>query len=348
MNRRFLLPIMAVLVLVVAWMAIFGLGMLSSQSDVSMAVTGDVMFGRQVHNALSLGSSPFDGVSNVTSNVDLLLINFENAATISEVANKTDLPLKCSPGYTVLARANNNTVAALANNHVCDYGLKGMRDTFNALDKANITHLGAGNSETEAHMGLTQQINGRQITILNYMDSNNFAGYSYDQIPYANGSNGGYSAYDADDAKSQIQSAKESGNFVMVFMHFGNEYSTSPNDDQIKIAHQLIDDGADVVLGAHPHVAQGIEMYDGKPIFYSLGDFIFDLEREGTLDNYFVQIDLHDDKGICTVYPIHLTGYLPQYMSKENGTAFLNGLNPKCSQLEVTDEGIGKLEFSLD
>lgn len=348
-NKKFLLPILAVLVLIVVWMTIFGGGGGISQSkenNVSMAITGDVMFARNMGSALSLGTSPFADVSNVTSNVDLLLINFENAATSSENATKPDIPLKCNPGFTVLARANNNTIAGLANNHVCDYGIQGMRDTINNLERVNITHLGAGNNEAEAHKGVTQQINGRNITILNYMDSNNFAEYSYEVLPYANGSSPGYSAYDSQDAKNQISQANESGNFVMVFMHYGNEYSTSPNQDQIKISHELIDDGADVVIGSHPHVAQGIEMYKGKPIFYSLGDFIFDLEAEGTLDNYFVEIDLSGNQGQCTVYPVHLSGYLPHPMDSETGNSFLNSLTPKASELKIND-GVGKLNFTF-
>lgn len=348
LNKKILLPILAILLLIVAWTAIFGSGMVHNQNEgnVSIAVTGDVMFARNMVNALSLGTSPFADVSDVTSRVDLLLINFENAATSSDNATKPDIPFKCNPGFVVLARANNNTVAGLANNHVCDYGIQGMKDTIETLENANITHLGAGNNEAEAHKAVNQQINGRNITILNYMDSNNFAEYSYDVLPYANGSSPGYSAYDSADAKNQISKANESGNFVMVFMHYGNEYSTSPNEDQINISHELIDYGADVVVGAHPHVAQGIEMYKDRPIFYSLGDFIFDLEVEGTLDNYFVEINLTGDQGHCTVYPVHLSGYLPHHMAVEDGNAFLNSLTPKPSNLQISN-GVGKLNFTL-
>ncbi|MBQ2653844.1 MAG: CapA family protein [Methanobrevibacter sp.] len=347
MKFKFILPVLAILLMLAAWFTIFGAETFSSEGDVSIAVTGDVMFARNMHNVLSLGTSPFEGVSNVTSNVDLLLINFENAATSSQDAVKPDIPLKCNPHYAVLAHANNNTVAALANNHVCDYGIRGMQDTVNALNEANITPIGAGNNEDEAHRAVTQQINGRQITILNYMDANNFAEYSYGVLPYANGSSPGYSAYDSIDAKNQIEEAKENGSFVIIFMHYGNEYHTSPNDDQINISHQLIDYGADIVIGSHPHVAQGIEMYNGKPIFYSLGDFIFDLQREGTLDTYFVQIDLVGDEGICTVYPVHLNNYLPQYMDSDAGNAFLNSLTPKTDALQIND-GVGKLNFTLN
>ena len=322
-----------------------GPSIFEDKENVSIAVTGDVMFARNMPGVLSMDSSPFSGVSNVTSNVDLLLINFENAATTSGDALKGDVPLKCDPSYVPLAKGNNNTVASIANNHALDYGITGMKDTISYLKDAGITPIGAGENEDEAHKCVTQDINGRKITILNYMDSNNFAEYSYDVMPYANGSNPGYSAYDSQDAQKQIGENNDS-DLIIAYLHFGNEYSNSPNEDQVKIAHELIDYGADVVIGSHPHVTQGIEMYNGKPIFYSLGNFIFDQSNPATHSAYFVQIDLVGGTGECTVYPIYISGYLPQYMDKESGNSLLNNLYPKTENLEVNG-GVGKLTFNL-
>ncbi|WP_405267682.1 CapA family protein [Methanobrevibacter sp.] len=320
-------------------------GIFEEKENVSIAVTGDVMFARNMPNVLSLDSSPFSGVSDVTSNVDLLLTNFENAATTSGDALKGDVPLKCDPSYVPLLKANNNTVASLANNHAFDYGITGMKDTISHLKDEGITPIGAGESEDEAHQAVVKDINGRKITILNYMDSNNFAEYSYDVMPYANGSNPGYSAYDSEDAQKQIAENNDS-DLIIAYLHFGNEYSNSPNEDQVKIAHELIDYGADVVIGSHPHVTQGIEMYNGKPIFYSLGNFIFDQSNPATHSAYFVKIDLVGDTGECTVYPIYISNYLPQYMDTESGNSLLNNLYPKTDALEVSN-GTGKLSFNL-
>ena len=319
-----------------------------AKENASIAVTGDVMFARNMAGVLSSGSSPFEGVSNVTSKVDLLIINFENAATDSNNAVKGDVPLKCDPDFVPLAKANNNTIATLANNHVCDYGIDGMKDTINAVSANGMTPVGAGLNESDAHRAVTKNVNGRNITVLNYMDSNNFKEYSYEVLPYANGSSPGYSSYDAADAKEQIASARGNGSdLVIASLHFGNEYSRSPNDDQIKIAHELIDNGADIVIGAHPHVTQGIEMYKGKPICYSLGDFIFDLANPDTLTAYMVKIDLVNNTGKLTVYPVFISGYVPYFMSPDDGTALLNDLNPQCSQLNITENGTGELTFNL-
>ena len=318
------------------------------KENVSIAMVGDVMFARTMPGYLSSDSSPFSGVSNVTSNADLLIINFENAATNSESAVKGDVPLKCSPEYVPLAKANNNTIAALANNHVCDYGIDGMRDTIKYVGEAGMTPMGAGENESDAHQSVSKEINGRNITVLNYMDSNNFAEYSYDALPYANGSSPGYSAYDSADAQKQISEARGNGSdFVIAYMHFGNEYSRSPNEDQEKIAHELIDYGADVVIGSHPHVTQGVEMYKGKPICYSMGNFIFDLARSDTWRDYFVGMDLVNDTCKLTIYPVNMIGYLPYFMSPEEGKALLNELNPQCDQLNITENGTGVLTFNL-
>ena len=79
-----------------------------------------------------------------------------------------------------------------------------MHDTIKYLNDAGITTVGAGDNEDDAHKAVSKDINGRNITVLNYMDSNNFAEYGYDVMPYANGSNPGYSAYDSEDAQKQI------------------------------------------------------------------------------------------------------------------------------------------------
>ena len=233
--RDILLIIIVLLVIVAVWATIFNPSSsvlnMGPKENVSIAVTGDVMFARNMEGVLSTDSSPFAGVSDVISNVDLLIINFENAATTSENAVKGDVPLKCSPDFVPLAKANNLTVAALANNHAFDYGIDGMRDTVENLKAADITPIGAGNSEDEAHAAVVKDINGRKITILNYMDSENFGEYSQDVMPIANGSNPGYSAYSSEDAQKQIGEHNDS-DLIIVFMHYGNEYLNYANDDQ--------------------------------------------------------------------------------------------------------------------
>lgn len=348
---KILLVILCVLVICAAVLCFTNMSEdpIKEKGNMTIAVTGDVLLGSQVTPVLAGVNSPFEGVKDVLGSVDVLLINFENAATTSESAVKGDYPLKVDPSYVPKVKINDNTIAALANNHVFDYGKTGMKDTLATLKANNITSLGAGMNYDEAHKPVTIEKNGHKITILNYMDSANFAEYSQDVIPVANGSNPGYSAYDSALAKKQIKEARDNGSdFVLVFFHYGNEYHTSPNDVQVNYSHEVIDYGADAVLGSHPHVSQGIEMYKNKPIFYSLGDFVFyPLGDSNTYSAYFVKFSLSGEKCTATVYPVTISNDFPVYMNAGSGSSFLNSLSPLTKSLKVNQDGTGTLTFNL-
>lgn len=318
------------------------------RGNLSITVTGDVMFGRKMPAVLSLDSSPFRYVSNVTSDTDILLINTENPFTTSGYAVKPDVPLKASPDYIPLLNATSGMViSANANNHVFDYGVTGMRDSIENLDSYGVAHIGAGENKAEATKPVTIEKEGHVITIFNYMDSENFQEYSQEVLPVAGDDSPGYSAWDDTESVEQIRQAKENGSdIIIVYMHYGNEYSRSPNENQKKISHLAIDAGATAVVGAHAHVTQGIEVYNGKPIFYNLGNFIFDQSNPETHTAYFVDFDVKGENITAYVYPVYISGYLPQFMSSDDGKSLLNNLNPQCDEMIITEDGIGQINFS--
>ena len=326
-----------------------GIGESVEKGNLSVTVTGDVMFGRKMPGVLSTSESPYRYVSNVTGPSDILLVNTENPFTTSGDAVKPDVPLKADPKYINLVNGTNHTViAANANNHEFDYGVNGMRDSIKNFDSAGIKHIGAGENKQEATSPATIEENGHKVTIFNYMDSSNFQEYSSEVMPVAGDSNPGYSAWDDNESPKQISEARNNGSdFIIVYMHYGNEYSRTPNDSQKNISHKAIDAGADTVLGAHTHVTQGIEMYNGKPIFYNLGNFMFDQSNTATHRAYFVNFNLTGDNVTASVYPVDLVNYLPHFMSASDGRALLEELNPQCSDLSITDSGTGKLSFKL-
>lgn len=329
--------------------AMGGIGESVEKGNLSVTVTGDVMFGRKMPGVLSTSESPYRYVSNVTGPSDILLVNTENPFTTSGDAVKPDVPLKADPKYINLVNGTNHTViAANANNHEFDYGVNGMKDSIKNFDSAGIKHIGAGENKQEATSPATIEENGHKVTIFNYMDSSNFQEYSSEVMPVAGDSNPGYSAWDDNESPKQISEARNNGSdFIIVYMHYGNEYSRTPNDSQKNISHKAIDAGADTVLGAHTHVTQGIEMYNGKPIFYNLGNFMFDQSNTATHRAYFVNFNLTGDNVTATVYTVDLVNYLPHFMSASDGRALLEELNPQCSDLSITDSGTGKLSFKL-
>jgi poly-gamma-glutamate synthesis protein (capsule biosynthesis protein) len=320
------------------------------KENLSLAVTGDVMFSRKMPGVLDYVDTPFKNVESVTKNVDLLLVNFESPVTASTKALKSDVPIRSDPSYIKLLKANSNVIAALANNHISDFGEIGLNDTLKYLKDNGITTIGAGNTKEEATKPVIQEINGRKIVILNYMDQDNFKEYSQSEMPQAtsgnNGSNSGYAAIDLDKIKKDIEDNKESTDLVLVYLHYGNEYSHAPNDRQKNISKTFIDYGADIVVGSHTHVTQGVEIYKDKPIFYNLGNFIFDQSNPDTHLAMFLEINLVNDTGEVIVHPIFLRNYLPEFMSTSDGKNLLNGLTPN-SDLNITSDGKGKLVFPL-
>ena len=332
-----------------------GTGVLNNSSSVergnlSITVTGDVMFGRKMPGVLSLESSPYRFVSNVTNDTDILLVNTENPFTTSTSAVKPDVPLKANPKYIPLLNGTTGMViSANANNHVFDYGIGGMRDSIENLDSYGIAHIGAGENKAEATRPVTVEKNGHKVTIFNFMDSENFREYSQEVMPKASSDSAGYSVWNDTESVEAIKQAKTNGSdIIIVYMHYGNEYSRSPNENQKRISHLAIDAGATSVVGTHAHVTQGIEVYHGKPIFYNLGNFMFDQRNPNTHLAYFVEFQVHSSNVTAVVYPAYISGYLPHFMNSSDGENLLNNLNPQCSEMIITDNGTGMIEFMIN
>jgi poly-gamma-glutamate synthesis protein (capsule biosynthesis protein) len=177
-----------------------------------------------------------------------------------------------APSDYILGLVNYNFKSLnLANNHALDQGIKGLEYTLNYLDEKNIKHVGAGKNLNEAWQPAIVETRGIKIC---------FIGASYASINDSGKTQNNYVARidDNENLKLAIQNSKSLCNFVVTTMHAGTEYTRKPNNIQIQFAHNAIDFGADVVIGAHPHWVQTIEKYKDKYIFYSLGNFIFDQE----------------------------------------------------------------------
>ena len=161
-------------------------------------------------------------------------------------------------------------IVALANNHALDYGIEALSDTIRVLDEAGILHAGAGENLDEAKALKTIEAGGKTFGFL-------AASRVFPKGYWAAGPDhpGMLTAYDSTVLLEEIQKAKESCDFLTVYVHWGIERRTEPESYQRTLGQQYIDAGADLVIGSHPHVLQGIEYYKGKPIVYSLGNFVF-------------------------------------------------------------------------
>lgn len=241
-----------------------------------LSAVGDVCLGRTIHTTMvEQGDwrAPYRLVADELQRGDLTIGNLECAITGSfappedpRTFSFMTFPEACDgllfAGFTALSSANN---------HALDFGETGMRDTISALSEHGIESFGTGDNLTAAREPCLLEHDGTTFALLGYdAISMNYAG--------ATDESGGVSPMIREYVVEDVQRAREQADVVIPFFHWGVEYTLTPTDSDRQMAHAAIDAGADLVLGGHPHWVQGMETYQGRPIFYSLSNFIFDQE----------------------------------------------------------------------
>lgn len=249
---------------------------LTRQADtVSLLFAGDIYLSEHVLNAYERGGG-IEGVLDsgflqTIEQADIFMANQEFPFS-SRGTPETDkqFTFRLPEEKVSIMQEIGPDIVALANNHALDYGSEALSDTIRVLDEAGILHAGAGENLDEAKALKTIEAGGKTFGFL-------AASRVFPKGYWAAGPDhpGMLTAYDSTVLLEEIQKAKESCDFLTVYVHWGIERRTEPESYQRTLGQQYIDAGADLVIGSHPHVLQGIEYYKGKPIVYSLGNFIF-------------------------------------------------------------------------
>jgi poly-gamma-glutamate capsule biosynthesis protein CapA/YwtB (metallophosphatase superfamily) len=209
---------------------------------------------------------------DLLSGADLSIANFENPAPDDFVYHPGGYTFSADPALIEgLANAGIDWVS-LANNHIRDAGGSGVIETMRNLDRWGIEHGGAGANLDAARAASFLDAGGSKVAIL-----------AYDTIrpPYAAGPDrAGSNQMSVARVTEDVRAARAAGaDLVVVFPHWGVEYTATPTAYQRRLAHAAIDAGADLVIGNHPHWAGAVEVYRGQPTFYALGDFVFNIDR---------------------------------------------------------------------
>ncbi len=239
---------------------------------VTLIAVGDIMLSRGVARHINAAQDinyPFLNVRDYLKQGDVVFGNLEGPITPGPVIEHGTF-FRADPGVEQALKWAGFNVLSLANNHVPNFGTRGVLDTMRYLDRAQIAHAGAGKDATQAAQPVFLEKNGIRLAFLAYNDDD-VVPRSYAAAPGHPGTN----FMNVDTLPADIRSARAAADLVIVSMHSGTEYS-APNSRQISFAHAAIDGGADLVIGHHPHVVQYVERYRDKYIFYSLGNFVFD------------------------------------------------------------------------
>lgn len=254
-----------------------------SGPEVVLDAVGDIMLGREVGALIQTRGPryPFEAVAPLLAGSDLRIGNLELPLTERGQRARKDYVFRAPPSAVEGLTWAGFGVVTLANNHMLDYGPEGLLDTLAALDRAGIAHPGAGRNAEEAHAPAIVTVQGLRLAILTYVNTPNdsISGWVAASMR-AGPASPGVAWGTADAVRRDVAAASEKADLVIVAIHAGWEYTGPPNPVQRELAYAAIDAGAALVLGAHPHVLQGIELYKNVPVVYSLGNFIFDLDDD--------------------------------------------------------------------
>ncbi len=243
---------------------------LARGEPVTLIFAGDIMLADGPGQTIAQGGDPLAPFAAILAAADYRIGNLEVPVATGGQAHASKIATFRAEPHTLSVLRGRFDAVSLANNHSGDYGHAAFLETMQHLDNAGIAYFGGGRNLAEAHQPLWIEKHGLKIAVLGY---NEFKPRAFE----AGADWPGVAWSEDDHVVADIRAARAAGaDLVIPFMHWGWEKETRPTERQKTLARKLIDAGATLVIGGHPHVTQGTEMYRGKPIIYSLGNFVFD------------------------------------------------------------------------
>jgi len=239
-----------------------------SLQTVRLAWMGDVMLADGPGRLIAKGGDPFQPFAARLKQADVRIANLE--CVIASTGKAIDKPwtFRAHPRVLPLLKRHVDVVS-VANNHSGDFGKPAFAEMLRRLQRAQLPYVGGGHTLREAHRPVIIERKGVKIALLAYDEFFPRVFEAGDALPGVAWSEDEQVAFD-------IRQARTQADIVIPFMHWGQEHEPLANARQRELARLMIDAGADAVVGAHPHVVQDTEVYRGKPIIYSLGNFVFD------------------------------------------------------------------------
>ncbi|WP_051331227.1 CapA family protein [Aneurinibacillus terranovensis] len=306
--------------------------------EVTLAFTGDMQFtgtvGEQIKkNGLNY---PFAAVKPILTNADVTVGNLETTLTTRGVAQTKDFTFRSDPRMAKAMANAGFDILGLANNHAMDFGQISLQDTIQSLDKEHLAHIGGGKNSAEATSVYYITKKGETIAFLNYSRVLPSAGWM------ATAKRPGLaSAYDPALMYSKVKQAHKKADIVVVFLHWGKELAATPEAYQVNMAHSLIDCGADIIVGNHPHVTQPVEWYKHKLIAYSLGNFVFTNSINNRCNqSAILQVGVTGTTITGKLIPVQIKNGQPRLMTSKEKDSFLNGVSKISPHASVTSAGL--------
>lgn len=283
--------------------------MLMVTDSVSVTITGDILLDRGVRKVIEQKGadavfSPF--VDSVFQSSDIVIGNLECPATKIKEPSFKQFIFRAEPEWLFTLKQHGITHLNLANNHSVDQGRAGLVDTRENVVSAGMIPIGAGRTMEEAARPVLLTSSPRKVYVLASLQLalENFAYLS--EKPSV-------SQEDFDTLVEHVRHLRSSepDSYIIVTLHWGGEHTLQPVTIQRVRAHQLIDAGADALIGHHTHTLQTIEEYKGKPIYYSIGNFIFDQRKPVNTRACMVKLTITKESSHVETIPVEIIKCVP-------------------------------------
>ncbi|MFD2612509.1 CapA family protein [Paenibacillus gansuensis] len=318
----------------------------SVQADtgpVSMTFAGDVLLDGYVGNQIKKNGTayPFQKVAPVLRAADISFVNLETPVSVrgSKLEGKMFTFRSEPKTLDGLVYAGVDGVT-LANNHILDYGQTAMLDTLVHLDRKGIGHTGAGKDAEQAFRPFIKNVKGRKIAIVGVtrvMEDRSW--HAGTRKP------GAASAFTDKPMLDYIKKTAGQSDFTVVYVHWNKEFSFTPEAYARDLARKLIDNGVDLVVGAHSHTLMGAEFYKHKPIFYSLGNFVFNQSTRGgavTTLSMMLKVYWDGSKTTTAIVPAKISGGQPRLMDQAFNQSIIAHVNRYSYNAKVSSNGVVK------
>ncbi len=267
---------------------------------------GDVMLGRAVRSLMDKHglNYPFEKIAADIGGTDYVFANFEGPIKEFPVVTSKSISFRFKPDVVRVIKDAGITIVSIANNHALDQGWGGRDDTKKFLDAGGVSYFGHPKNTHEENVHISE-ISGSKVAFLGYDDT--------------------IFKIDADSAASYIRQLKAENDYVIISIHWGIEYKHTPTSRKVELAHTFVDAGADLIIGHHPHVVQTMEIYKDVPVFYSLGNFVFDQYfSQDTQEGLAIGAVLEKERTVIYLYPYAIPNSRPILMNVQEKAAFFD------------------------
>jgi len=264
----------------------------ASTNTVKLLFAGDIVLDNLPGKAIERGEDPFAAFSALIDQADVRVGNLECVVATTGEPEEKIFKFRAHPRTLAILKKHFDAVS-IANNHSGDYGRPAFEEMLDLLDRNGIAHLGGGHNLAQAHTPVIIERKGLRIALLGY---NEFMPRSFEADEHGAGT-----AWSEDEQVSaDIHKARTfyKADIVIPIMHWGWENEPHSSARQQQLAHLMIDAGADLVIGGHPHVTEEVEYFHGKVIIYSVGNFMIDLlDNDAQTVGWVVNLEL-DKQGV--------------------------------------------------